>query len=54
MKDKIMNIITILMLVLLIWGALSYIEVLSKNLSANPQYCELNLFRMLGLMRGLD
>ena len=33
--------------ILLLWVAISYIEVFSKNLSPNPQYSPINLFALL-------
>lgn len=31
----------------LLWGVLSWGEVVSKNLNPNPQYCEWNMFVLL-------
>jgi hypothetical protein len=41
------NIITGLMVVFLVWGALSYGEILLKNLTDSPSYCALNLFQII-------
>ena len=39
-------IITIICIVLLLWLGISYIEVISKNLSENPQYWGWNFFQL--------
>lgn len=49
-KNKIKNIIsyiiTIICILALLWVGISYIEVVSKNLSENPQYWSFNFFEL--------
>jgi hypothetical protein len=47
MKKMIERVLVVIMLVVFIWVALSYAEVLCKNLTPNPTYCEWNLFEIL-------
>ena len=47
MKKMIERVLVVVMLVVLGWFALSYAEVLCKNLTPNPSYCEWNLFEIL-------
>ena len=47
MKKMVERVLVVMMLVLLGWFALSYAEVLCKNLTPNPSYCEWNLFEIL-------
>jgi hypothetical protein len=47
MKKMIERVLVVIMLVVFIWVALSYAEVLCKNLTPNPNYCEWNLFEIL-------
>lgn len=37
------NVITIIAIIVLIWFVLSYIEIISKNLSLHPQYSKFNV-----------
>lgn len=41
------TITTIISLSLFCWVGVSYIDVISKNCSENPQYCEYNFFSVL-------
>ena len=41
------KVITILFIIFLAWLAISYIEVILKNLTDNPTYNSLNLFKLL-------
>lgn len=41
------KVITILFIIFLVWLAMSYIEVILKNLTDNPTYNSLNLFKLL-------
>ncbi len=47
MKKVITNIFLILSIVLILWFAASYIEVISKNLGENPEYSFWNIFQFL-------
>ena len=47
MKKMIERVLVVMMLVVLAWISLSYCEVLCKNLSVNPSYCEWNFFEIL-------
>lgn len=38
------NIITVVSVLFLVWVGISYIEVISKNLSPNPEYSVINFF----------
>ena len=54
MKDKIETVLLVIEFIFLVWFLLSYGEVLMKNLNGNPEYGALNLFKVFGLMEGLD
>ncbi len=41
------RVLTIMMVLVLVWFALSYAEVLCKNLTPNPSYCQWNFFEIL-------
>lgn len=43
MKKIIENIIYTICLLMLTWGLLSYVEIIAKNGSPNPQYSDYNL-----------
>lgn len=47
MKKMIERVVIIMMVLVLMWLALSYAEVLCKNLTPNPNYCEWNFFEIL-------
>lgn len=47
MKKILSNILTIISVIFILWFALSYIEIISKNLSKNPQYSFWNIFELL-------
>lgn len=47
MKKIITNIFLFLSVILILWVVVSYIEVISKNLSENPEYSFWNIFQLL-------
>lgn len=47
MKKVLNNILTIISIILILWFAASYIEVIIKNTGENPQYCFWNIFKLL-------
>ena len=47
MKKTLGIIGTVLMVVAMAWVGISYIEIISKNLSENPTYWSYNLFNLL-------
>jgi hypothetical protein len=51
MKKTLGIIGTVLMVVAMAWIGISYIEIISKNLSEHPTYWSYNLFNMLVNMR---
>ena len=47
MKKVLENIFLTIAIITIFWFAASYIEVISKNLSENPQYSFWNIFELL-------
>ena len=47
MKKVLENIFLAIVIIFIIWFAASYIEVILKNTSGNPQYCFWNIFELL-------
>jgi hypothetical protein len=44
---KILNVITVIMIILFAWFFLSWVDVISDNNEHNPQHSDLNLFVIL-------
>ena len=47
MKKILSVVFTIMACVFLAWVALSWGEIIVKNLTTNPQYCPLNIFLLI-------
>lgn len=47
MKKIINKIFLILSVIIILWFIVSYLEVITKNLSENPQYSFWNIFELL-------
>ena len=47
MKKTLERLVILVTIIWLVWFGLSYFEVICKNTTMNPQYCEWNLFEIL-------
>lgn len=47
MKKAVINILSILAFIFLLWICISFVEVILKNGNTNPQYMTINFFNLL-------
>lgn len=48
MRKIIINALTVISVIIIAWGAFSFIDIVSDNNSQEPQHANINLFSLIG------